>query len=537
MATAAPPLGSIERGSDWLNPILVKETRQALKSRQFVATFLLMLMAAWMISVFGILLAGEGAEYRPLGGGFFFSYYVVLAVAVFLIVPFGAFRSLLAERDLHAWEVLSITTLRPRQIVAGKLLSSVVQIFIYYSAITPFMAFAKLLKGIDVPTIAFVLVASLGWSIVLSMVALTISTLGSQRFWQVFLTLAVLGGLLFSLIVTLQAVGGMMAFGGGFEFEAPEFWWATAIVASMVIGYCLLLLQVAIAQLTFDADNRTTGVRLAASGVFWMSMLWAFVGTSLGGSWRPFSTPADISRFIALFSVVMSLHWIVVGLFTVTESDVLSRRVRRSLSRLGPFRLLLAPFLPGGARGYLYLLIHLAALYAFIAGVLTLHGGYDEKIMYFVSGLLCYVVVYMGLGSAAGRWLRLVSQDFRPAHARVTTVLALALGAIFPYLLLFFDRYRNGGDMHPFLWLTDPFSTLIRLSQGNSNSPLIMLVLAIAALVVVAINLRGIFAGVAEVAHGYPVGPTAPPAAAGGDALTAEAMSMPWIKPVAEESL
>src|SRR5262245_19289753 len=99
-STAAPP-SPIERGSDWLNPILVKETRQSLKSRQFVATFLLMLVASWLISVFGILLSGTGAEYHTLGGTFFFAYYVVLAVAVFIVVPFGAFRSLLSERDLH----------------------------------------------------------------------------------------------------------------------------------------------------------------------------------------------------------------------------------------------------------------------------------------------------------------------------------------------------------------------------------------------------------------------------------------------------
>ena len=35
----------LSRAGDWLNPILVKETRQALKSRQFVITFLLVLGA------------------------------------------------------------------------------------------------------------------------------------------------------------------------------------------------------------------------------------------------------------------------------------------------------------------------------------------------------------------------------------------------------------------------------------------------------------------------------------------------------------
>ena len=46
---------SIERflihTGDWLNPILVKETRQALKSSQFAITFVLVLVAGWPVSV------------------------------------------------------------------------------------------------------------------------------------------------------------------------------------------------------------------------------------------------------------------------------------------------------------------------------------------------------------------------------------------------------------------------------------------------------------------------------------------------------
>ena len=38
---------------DWANPILVKELRQSLKSRQFVVTFMLLVTAAWLVSVFG----------------------------------------------------------------------------------------------------------------------------------------------------------------------------------------------------------------------------------------------------------------------------------------------------------------------------------------------------------------------------------------------------------------------------------------------------------------------------------------------------
>ncbi|MGE3778068.1 MAG: hypothetical protein AB7F89_12845, partial [Pirellulaceae bacterium] len=45
---------ALERASEWLNPILVKEARQALKSRQFVVTFSLLLICGWGWSLLGV---------------------------------------------------------------------------------------------------------------------------------------------------------------------------------------------------------------------------------------------------------------------------------------------------------------------------------------------------------------------------------------------------------------------------------------------------------------------------------------------------
>ncbi|MBI3462847.1 MAG: ABC transporter permease, partial [Planctomycetes bacterium] len=124
LETWLEPLG------DRINPILVKETRQALKSRQFLVTFLLLLVASLLVSFGGVAIVGPDLGYRSAGVGFFIAYYAVLAFAVFVVVPFGAYRSLASEQEERTFELLSITTLRPRQIVAGKLLSAVVQMFI-----------------------------------------------------------------------------------------------------------------------------------------------------------------------------------------------------------------------------------------------------------------------------------------------------------------------------------------------------------------------------------------------------------------------
>jgi ABC-type Na+ efflux pump permease subunit len=61
---------------------------------------------------------------------------------VLVLIPFGCYRSLLAEREQTTFELLSITSLSPRQVIWGKLLSAGLQMFIFYSAIAPFVAAA-----------------------------------------------------------------------------------------------------------------------------------------------------------------------------------------------------------------------------------------------------------------------------------------------------------------------------------------------------------------------------------------------------------
>ena len=112
---------ALERASEWLNPILVKEARQALKSRQFVVTFTLLLIFGWGWSLAGVAMLSQAAYYAPGGRFMLTGYFLILAVPLIVIVPFSAFRSLAAEREDGTFELLSITTLRARQIITANL--------------------------------------------------------------------------------------------------------------------------------------------------------------------------------------------------------------------------------------------------------------------------------------------------------------------------------------------------------------------------------------------------------------------------------
>jgi hypothetical protein len=494
--TAKLPL--VERLSDRLNPIFIKETRQALKSRQFLASFFLMLIASWLVATFGLLLGGADAESSRTGPALFAWFFNILCVATYIVVPFGAFRSLLAERDQFTYEVLAISTLSPRQIVWGKLQSALLQTFIYYSAITPFIAFTYQLRGIGVLEIVFLLAFAMLASVGLSLLCLSISTFARQRAVQILATLAVIVGL---LIVFGMNIGMTFAIREGTPFDLWEFWITCGMVLGYYAAYMWLMLEVAVSQLTFEADNRSTAIRLGFGVVFWMSAAWVGVMVYAG---YPGSDQHDL---LSGFFFTMLIHWLVLGLFAVTETDELSRRTLRALRRWGLFRLLLAPLMPGGARGLLFVLMHVAATTLIAVGAESLlppHAGYST-VPPFPGPLAClaatlYVAMYLGFACALSRWLRVVSPDLRPAHARVFTILIVAVVAVIPKVLLLFDPDRM---FQPYLMLGDPLSACFHIwySPHDVDDHLLMvLLLGMGAVVAVGVNLRAMLTGVAEVA-------------------------------------
>lgn len=365
MSTLVRANAWLENASDWLNPILVKETRQALKSRQFIVTFLLMLIASWLISVFGTLAAGDSLEFGSAGRGLFTSYFVVLALAIFVVVPYSAYRGLLNERDQTTLELLNITSLSPRQLVWGKLWSAMAQVFIFYSAIAPFIAFTSMLQGFDVALVAFALGISILVTLCLTMLTLMLAAIPQNKHLQGLMTGVIFLGLLW-VVGMIFGIAPLLLM-ETISFDEMEFWIAVGGMVIAALSFFFLFTQVATAHLTFEADNRSTGIRLACSLQF--VLYWSFLALAQRLLGRSSSV---ISGDIAAWAAVCVLHTAASGFFAVTESDFVSRRVRRGFPKTTILRLVAAPFLPGGHRGFLYLILHLA----FIPVVLqSLVGG------------------------------------------------------------------------------------------------------------------------------------------------------------------
>ncbi len=493
--------------SDWINPIVIKEVRQSLKSKMFVTTFMLSLAACWAISVFGIMFSSNFIEYTPISLTFFTAYFNVLAFALFVVIPFGAFGSLQAERDQNTYEILQITTLRPAQIVTGKLASAMLQAIILYAVIAPFIAFSSLLQGFDLLRVSYQMTISLLVCMGASTTCLMLSTLGKQKNFRTLMILFLLGGLIF--LFTSQVSYAYAIMMGGVEFDT-NFYVANLLILLAGLSYFFLFHQITVSQLTFEAENRSFGVRLIATLQFYL--LWACVyGFSMAYSSSSLRGIEDMSAFFATLS---NFHWAVIGFFTVTEPEPLSRRIRRDLPKSFWKRWLMVSLLPGGTRGYflvvkhllltiplLFLLPYAVAWWGGIPFNQTLADLLSKDEYQFVLAQIGYILLFLGLGRMVTSLMMSSAPSTRPAHGRVVLLIMTLFCVLSPYLVLWLVGYYENRvtlDYHPIM-VINPIESLRYLTENSDDQTFNILVysLSMGALMIL-VNLPGMIRGVSQ---------------------------------------
>lgn len=484
----------LEAAGDRFNPILVKEARQALKSRQFMITFGLLLLCGWVWTILGLATIGPQVSFGFHGSTMFLGYYVVLSFALLVVVPFGAFRSLAVEQEERTYELLSITALGPRQIVSGKLGSAAVQMVIYLSAISPCLAFTYLLRGIDFPTILFVLfylvLASLGFSAI----ALLLGSLTEQKALQVILSVLTIVGLLAAFGIGWAMVAAFL------EYSRPVFseawFWTTNAAILTFYGTCFaLVFLAAVARITFASDNRSTPLRIVMVLQHVAIVGW-LCGLAMPDAVRD---PGFLIFALCLFAV----HWSVLGGLMTGESPELSLRVRRRLPQSFLGRVLLTWFNPGPGTGYVFALggmLGAAAMAGLTLGLWDVTGvarggrlgpNWPDAMLVFVGLCVCYMAIYLGVGLLVLRLLR--------RYARVDVLFAVLLYGLMvlagcglpPLVQELSAQWRREGytlwQITNFVWTLEYVTESAAWSSRTID--LLLVLLPLAAIGVLALNL------------------------------------------------
>lgn len=356
MSAAAPTKAFDDR----LNPILVKEMRQALRGRYFRALFWLTLGMATLLGLSIVARAGISGDTSAVGKVFFLAMYGCLSAAVHAFAPFSAFLSTSAEWDENTHDQLVLSNLRPRQIVYGKLLSTLIQALLYYSTFGPFLVFAFLLSGVDLRAVGVMLATSMAACTALTLLGIALASLSAAKAPRVLL-MALFGA-------GLVGVWGFSMTFAGMVMARPQTLrepMALTFVAAFVLGTLLtggFFAALAVARLSHEEENRSSGLRVLS-----VVLLLACALFSAWVSVR-FSEPNFAWGLQLLAMLPLSLLW----LHALTESEPLGRHVTRHVSPKPWLAALSAPFLPGGGRGALLLLLHMALAVSAVWLVMTM---------------------------------------------------------------------------------------------------------------------------------------------------------------------
>ena len=332
-----------DRLSDWFSPILVKETRQALKSRQFFWTFFLLLAAIAVWTMIGLTFNNQSRGISNAGPTLLTGYWAILGFPLGIVIPFGAYRSLAREFEDGTIQLVSVTTMKAWQIVAGKLGSSMLQMVIYVSVLAPCVAFTYLLRGLGIPQIAVGMSVCISGCFALSCIALFMAGATKSRIFGVAMSI-VLIVIQFLIYIFWIAFAGALAFSEIVFFAQAEGFFLTAGLISVLVSTGLLLFAAATSLISFDADNRSTIVRvmmLVQQTLFiaWSVSLMCF---------------AMFPEQPVVFAFVTAHYWMIMGFILAGEKPELSARVRRSIPTTFFGKSFLSFLFPGPGRGLIF---------------------------------------------------------------------------------------------------------------------------------------------------------------------------------------
>jgi len=433
---------------DRINPIVVKELRQAVQSR-FVIAALLTLLSIQLVAI-GIYILASGPSLFGFDAGrqSFLMLFGILQVVAVLFVPLYTGARLAAERSDINVDLLFITTIKPRSVIAGKMFAAVTLTALIYSACMPFMAFTYFLRGIDLPSIFMSL--GIGFVVVVACAqgAVFVALIPVNRAFKIIfglITLAVFGMIYIWTMIGVSSVVTRGVIGRAF--------WDPMIAICGVICFLVgLFFVMSVALIMPVASNRALPVRLFITAAWLLTGVAAVTYCSIVHEYWP------VIVWLLMFEIVFAL-----AIFAaVSERDQPGRRVLRSIPRslLGRARAFF--FFSGAASGLAWasvmVVLTLGAAVAWVKLFQTRASGSDlTDVAKWMGGMCLYFFCYAMTGALLRR--HLLSRIGTELTWLIGAVLLL-VGSVAPFLIgyiVFFNDQWWEQDFSAW-WVGNPFA-------------------------------------------------------------------------------
>jgi hypothetical protein len=415
---------------EWeLNPIVIKELRQAVRSWAVTGMLLLFLTVLFITSLTFLVTQSFAVEANlQLGGSMFSAFMVILAGASVFFIPLYVGVRVAAERQENNPDLLYVSTLSPARIIRGKFFCGAYMALLFFSACMPFMAFTNLLRGVDLPTVFFILFYLFLVVCAANMIAIFCACLPLSRPFKILL--AIYGffqsfGLLLPLVrVSLE----LMSSGVGAMMSGRDFWIGTLSFVGIGLAITGLFFVMSVALISPPSANRALPVRI------YLTIVWLLGGLSSCCWVARTGNPEPIFAWTLPTFVVMMLALLV----TISNSDQLSLRVRRGIPQSGLKRALAFVFFNGAAGGLIWVATILAATFFLTQGVLLAFpksGAVPSESGHWSATSTAYAFAYALMALLIHR--KFLSRR-PPKLAGVIAVLLAGAWAVAPSIVLFF---------------------------------------------------------------------------------------------------
>lgn len=448
-----------------LNPIVVKEMRQAVRSWAVVGSLHLFLIVLLLTAA--AMLLGSTLSLNPnqmLGRDMFYAFLGILTVGS-LFVPVYIGVRLAAERQGENLDLIYITTLSPGRIIRGKAFCGMVISALFFSACLPFMFLTTFLRGIDLPTIFIIMLFVYLTINACVQVTIFIACLKISKGFKIVISVPIIGMGLGLLGPIMMMSTEMVNSGVGNLLGRWDFW-GPVLTTIFSVGLALgLLHMVSIALVMPPSANRAIRLRGYITGLVFL-LLTIFM------TWIYYqSLPEMMIGWVSITLVIIALALTV----TVSERSDPGVRVRRQIPSNPILRPLAFLFYSGAAGGVVWCCLLLSFTLAAASVWKTLGNSfgsmrteYDEFLLVSTTCGL-YLVAYALTGLLVRRKL---FPRVNPIIGALTMILIPGLWLVVPQIVLFFTNKMNTFNLNS-VQLGDIFNAMYTRSTTGKQSHLV----------------------------------------------------------------
>jgi hypothetical protein len=238
----------------WLPAMLVKELREGLRQRGFVAALVGFQVIMTLFLIFAVAGGSGSMSYATLQN----AYWLMLGAQLLIITPLRAVAGLQAELDARFIDLLMLTRLTAWRIVLGKWFSLVAQGVLLVIALLPYGVARYFFGSVDLLMEARIILLMLAASAVLTAAALWSSVLPKVARFGLVLVVVFLWQFIpgsFSMLFSTRTV----VRGPGVGLGNSSMWWVALVDILLVLALCLIG---AVRRLAPRAESQTLFTRL-----------------------------------------------------------------------------------------------------------------------------------------------------------------------------------------------------------------------------------------------------------------------------------